>query len=171
MRPLSDKTAVRLAIEATAASDGSIVAEKIIEAARDARSPLHEHFTWDDAIAGHERRLDQARALIRRVEYESSTEELTFPTVAYVHDPRTRDQKYVPLARAVEDRALSLSIVMAELARVTSCVNRLRAITEALGVQAELDGMDSAIEVLREGIERRAAARRRRSGVPPEARP
>lgn len=41
--------------------------DAIVEAARPKNSPIHVHFTWDNAQAAHERRLDQAAALVRTV--------------------------------------------------------------------------------------------------------
>jgi hypothetical protein len=44
---------------------GILRPEDIVEAARPARSPLHECFEWDDSKAGQEFRLWQARHMIR----------------------------------------------------------------------------------------------------------
>lgn len=44
---------------------GKLHAEAIVAAARPQYSPLHALFTWDDALAAHERRLEQARGIIR----------------------------------------------------------------------------------------------------------
>ena len=41
--------------------------ETVVEAARNPRSPLHSQFEWDDGAAGESYRLQQARALIKRV--------------------------------------------------------------------------------------------------------
>jgi len=41
--------------------------ETVVEAARDPRSPLHSQFEWDDEAAGEAYRIQQARALIKRV--------------------------------------------------------------------------------------------------------
>lgn len=46
---------------------GALVADDVVEWATPVTSPLHEHFEWDDSVAGHEYRLVQARQLIRRV--------------------------------------------------------------------------------------------------------
>lgn len=39
----------------------------VIEEASIESNPLHDYFEWDDSVAGHQFRLDQARKLIRRV--------------------------------------------------------------------------------------------------------
>jgi hypothetical protein len=44
---------------------GVISPEKVVQAARDPKSPLHSRFTWDDTDAAHQYRLVQARNLIR----------------------------------------------------------------------------------------------------------
>lgn len=46
---------------------GRLTPTAVVIAARDARSPLHRHFEWDDAVAAESYRLDQARMLIRSV--------------------------------------------------------------------------------------------------------
>lgn len=47
------------------ANDGVIEPRRVVDAARDPDSPLHDCFTWDDTVAGERYRLDQARRLIR----------------------------------------------------------------------------------------------------------
>lgn len=47
--------------------EGTVMAEKVVERAVDPASALHRHFEWDDSAAGHQYRLAQARALIRRI--------------------------------------------------------------------------------------------------------
>lgn len=37
----------------------------VVEAARNARSPIHGRFEWDDAKAAHQHRLKQARQILR----------------------------------------------------------------------------------------------------------
>jgi hypothetical protein len=46
-------------------SDGVLVPEAVVEAARPEASPLHSRFTWDDSEAAHQYRIWQARQLIR----------------------------------------------------------------------------------------------------------
>lgn len=68
---LTDKDAQRLgpAIDKAIRSRGETdAAEAVLEAARDEASPLHSRFEWDDAKAGHEHRLTQARHLIRSID-------------------------------------------------------------------------------------------------------
>lgn len=46
-------------------NDDAITAELVVNAAKPARSDLHDAFEWDDRVAGHQFRLVQARELIR----------------------------------------------------------------------------------------------------------
>lgn len=46
----------------------TLTAELVLDAAAKPTHVLHREFEWDDAVAGHQYRLVQARALIRRVE-------------------------------------------------------------------------------------------------------
>ena len=46
---------------------GLLRAPDVVDAARPLHSPLHEHFEWDDSVAGERFRLVQAQQLIRAV--------------------------------------------------------------------------------------------------------
>lgn len=45
--------------------DGKLTAESVLAAAQDVSSPIHSLFEWDDTIAAHEYRLEQARRVVR----------------------------------------------------------------------------------------------------------
>ena len=47
------------------AGDDGLKPSFVVQEARNKKSPLHAEFEWDDAKAGHEYRLAQARRLIR----------------------------------------------------------------------------------------------------------
>lgn len=47
---------------------GLLMPERVIDAARDATSPMHAHFIWDNDEAAHKYRMHQARTLINSVE-------------------------------------------------------------------------------------------------------
>lgn len=49
---------------------GELTRSVTVEEARDPSSPIHSDFEWDDTIAGHKYRLEQAGALIRSVKIE-----------------------------------------------------------------------------------------------------
>lgn len=48
-------------------NNGVLKPEAVVEEAKDEKSPLHKYFTWDDSVAAHQWRLEQARRLIRAV--------------------------------------------------------------------------------------------------------
>jgi hypothetical protein len=54
-------------IRRIAARSDKLTAELVVAEAVDPNSPLHKTFEWDDSVAAHEYRLEQARSLIRRI--------------------------------------------------------------------------------------------------------
>ncbi len=46
-------------------SDGRILPEDVVEAARSRSSPLHDQFDWNDTVAARKWRIEQARELLR----------------------------------------------------------------------------------------------------------
>jgi hypothetical protein len=63
----ADPQKIGEALAALTAPDGSLDVHIVPEAARDPASPMHHQFTWDDAEAARERRVDQARELVRSI--------------------------------------------------------------------------------------------------------
>lgn len=49
-----------------------LTAAAVVDAARDEDSPLHEHFEWDDSVAGEQFRIIQARQIIRAIVIDES---------------------------------------------------------------------------------------------------
>lgn len=54
---------------------GRLTPNAVVEAARNARSPLHRHFEWDDLKAADAYRLEQAREIIRVIRLDDGAEE------------------------------------------------------------------------------------------------
>ena len=66
---VSNIEVVRKALKAikSKSKDKVLVAEDVVEDASHPDHILHKDFEWDDTVAGHQWRLTQARALIRKV--------------------------------------------------------------------------------------------------------
>ncbi len=54
-----------LAVIAKENEHGELNPEEVVEFARNKNTALHDEFEWDDGVAGHRYRLDQAQRLIR----------------------------------------------------------------------------------------------------------
>ena len=57
-----------------AVNDGKLEPELVVEFARDPGTALHRKFEWDDTVAAHYYRLDQARDTIQIFRYEKVTD-------------------------------------------------------------------------------------------------
>lgn len=64
---------------------GQITPPDVVDAARDPKSPLHQHFEWDDSAAAEEWRLAQARTLIASVRVKLQSAPERPPLRAFVH--------------------------------------------------------------------------------------
>ena len=72
--------------------DGLLLPNEMVESAREAASPLHRCFNWDDAAAAHQHRLSQARTLIREIEvtYPDDQGEVAVPKYVSLVSDRKR---------------------------------------------------------------------------------
>jgi hypothetical protein len=93
---------------------GILQAEDVLEEARNPDSPLHPMFEWDDQVAAHQYRLEQARALIREVRVEVVCRDEMVLAPLYVRQPSERSG-YIAVGEAAanpddillqEDRAI-----------------------------------------------------------------
>ena len=75
-------------------ADGSWTSDGIIEAARDPENALHHRLTWDNEVAGHICRTQEAREIIHLATLQIVYEEKTLLVPMLVHDPTTPGQCY-----------------------------------------------------------------------------
>lgn len=88
--------------------DGQLTDEAVLADATDESSALHSHFTWDDTEAAHKRRLDEARALIRRCKIRVEVpEDRTVNVRAFLHVPAVGDVEatYAPIGKVMANLA------------------------------------------------------------------
>jgi hypothetical protein len=133
---------IRAALRALEEPGGRLTAERVLEAARNPSSVLHERFDWDDPHAAEAHRLDQARELIRTCRITVIT---TPPVVitAYVRDATREpgEQGYRSIASLQTDEDAARATVLDEMARVNSAIARARAVAAALGIVDALEAL------------------------------
>ncbi len=97
---------------------GSLTPPAVVAEARDASSPLHDAFTWDDQAAAEAHRLDQARSLIQRYRVKIVTANDEVVRVrAFVMEPER--ESYAPTIDVAADpdrRAAEVLRIRAEYA-------------------------------------------------------
>jgi len=110
-----------------------LTAETVVKAARNAKSPLHGEFVWDDTKAAHRYRLVQARTLVRSVKV---IKEGRVPTSHYVHvrslsssGKPARSGRYEPIETVVfsiDEYQQALSDLQAKLTAAATAVHELQ---------------------------------------------
>jgi len=117
--------------------DGRVDPEDLIKAARSPSHPCHEDFTWDVEKAARERWRDQARAIIRRCQFEVIVEELTEPVVRYVPTDDDDDGTFLSLPKIRSVTRVS-NMLAAEVAMLHGMAARVYGI--ALAKSGMIDG-------------------------------
>lgn len=141
---IKDKEIVakRLA-EIAAANNGKLTPDLVVQDAEQSDSPLHELFEWDDGVAGHKYRIEQARNVITSVRVVITTENKTFSSVFYTRDPSAEpnEQGYVSLTTLKSDKDLARESVVMEFSRAAAYLERARVHAEALGLAEDVDAL------------------------------
>lgn len=124
--------------------DGRLLPADVVAAARSPDSPLHKHFTWDDSEAARLRRLDEARALIRRVNIEVVVHNIPLSVPAYVRDPDAdaRQAGYVETMRLRSEDDAARTAIVTEMQRVAQAVRRAKAVAAVLGVAEDVEAIE-----------------------------
>lgn len=128
-------------LKANCDRDGVLTPEDVVTAAEPEDSPLHELFTWNNEVAGHKHRLDEARALIRTIKIKivTTTREIRLP--AYIRDPEVpaHQQGYIRTA-LVRTREESIDAALQnEVDRVEAALVRGRKIAKGLEREADFE--------------------------------
>ena len=135
---------------------GTLTADTLVAIAADPASPLHAHFEWDDAVAAHRHRQEQARVLIRSIKMQVTHHSLIFEAPTFISNP-SLGGGYISLPRLRRDEEASRDAVVAEFARAASALSRARTIAAALGLEDEIEGLREQVIGLSDRIELGAA--------------
>lgn len=123
-----------------------VSAEQYVEEARDPASPLHDTLEWDDAKAGEQWRINQARAVIRSIRVEVETLETTVFARAFVRDPDLPPSQggYVETMHIKNDRDRKREVIRRYLSLIEANIFQLRALAQAFGLDPEVEAMLAA---------------------------
>jgi hypothetical protein len=112
--------------------EGRLTPEAVLEEARKKDSPLREHFTWDNKVAGDRLRLIEARTLIRTVKIEVIHREIPLNVVHFVRDPEEERYRDITRIRPNEEE-VARRVVIEEMSKVSRAAKRARSIAAILG--------------------------------------
>jgi len=111
----------------------------VVKAAEKEKSPLHQYFTWDDAKAAHEYRLEEARRLIRV--FVTVREDMPTRTYVSVGSDRNRSGGGY---RTIND-VMASSILRDQLLK--EAYRDMQAFTEKYHILKELSGVIGSMQV------------------------
>jgi hypothetical protein len=125
----SDKEVSKIALFIEKAfPDGAVTPKALVEVARDAKSPIHQYFEWNDEVAAEKYRLYQARTLIKCIYIKESngTEIRKYHNVYLEKD----DREYVEHNRVMEAPDLWSQVLGKALAEATMWQKRYQTYRE-----------------------------------------
>lgn len=133
--------AVKATLQAMADAKGSMLtADEVIAAARDPNSVLHDQFDWDTEKAAEEHWRHVARRLIKVVEFEVKTKQLTVRIPMFVRNPYmpAKRQGYISVGKLRSDKDAAREVVVAEFARAAAALERAQNLAAFFGLENEV---------------------------------
>lgn len=94
---------LRSQLQAIRDERGSLTPALVVEVAADPAHPLHSRFEWDDAIAGHKYRLEQAGQLLRVTFTPDPSKPRDLRAFVTVKGEDSPTSEYVPTDEAMAD--------------------------------------------------------------------
>lgn len=128
-------------------------AEALLEEATDEACPIHDAFEWDDAKAGHEHRLNQARHMMRCfvVVPEASSKPKDGHRALELRTVPSRDGSkpsaaYVPIEDVMADPVARAELLQRALNELVSIRRRFRHLQELAVIFAEVDAVLQTVD-------------------------
>jgi hypothetical protein len=138
-------------------SDSGLDIDELIAEAKKPTNVCHDEFEWDPTRGMQILWRQQARELIRRVHLETRVVSGATVIPYYVADPANRHDhlRYTSLLRLRESRARASAVMLDEMRRVQSAVQRASAVASVLNpiVATELDKMVRSLTVIKSMVE------------------
>jgi hypothetical protein len=113
--------------------------ERMIEAARPARSPLHNGFDWDDTQAAHSWRLNQARHLIAAIITDMPSRNGDVETRAFMAVKGKSGFEYQRIDRIMGDEDYRVQVLRRALDDLRIFRNRYASLADVLGALSDLE--------------------------------
>lgn len=134
---------------------GRITPEIVVTAAEKPKSPLHHLFEWDDTVAGHKYRIEQAREVIRSVKLTVTYETKTVFVPAYIRDPGAEPaaQGYVTITALTSEKDLARTAVKNEFGQAKAALMRAENIAEYLNVRKQVTAIREKVSEAADQIE------------------
>ena len=124
----------------TLIKDGRLNPEDVVEAAKNPNSSLHSYFTWDDTDAAASYRLQEARALIKRVKVNVvRTDETVVRVPSFIRS--SEGSGYQNIAVMIANKPDHVGTVLIALAQISTMLKNLAA--------PELDALIQQVDDLR----------------------
>jgi hypothetical protein len=144
---MAQKSDVIAALAALEDSEGRLMADAVVDAARDPSSALHPCFEWDDTAAAHEHRLDQARRLIVSVKLEVTVNRVSIDVPFYIRDPQlaVRDQGYRQTLRIKNEEDVARESLVQEMARAGALLRRARHLAIVFGLAEQIEALEKQV--------------------------
>ena len=118
---------------------GEITSELVLKDAEPENSPMHGLFEWDDAVAGHKYRLQQATQIIISLAKEVEEDPKPKPVRAYYNVSNERKGSFVNVKTAFENPDTRDIILKRALRELESFKEKYQNLSELAGVFKQID--------------------------------
>lgn len=121
-------------------NDGRLTPEVIVADAEEDASPLHPAFEWDDTVAAHSFRLDQARHLSRSIVIIRDAQPDAKPIRAFVNICHDGDDEnsYTSIEVAMADESLRKQVLNAAMKELKAFQNKYREYEELVDIMSAI---------------------------------
>lgn len=125
---------VKTELDAIEQRDGTLKPEAVVEFAQNPETALHECFEWDDGIAAHQWRLQQARMLIRIMVTTLPNEQVQIKAFVSLKPDRHEGTGYRSIVTVLSNDDLRAQMLQDALDEMRTFRKKYRNLRELVGV-------------------------------------
>lgn len=136
---------------------GTLTPEEVVRLARSPDSVLHDAFEWDDSVAAHKYRLDQARDLISSFEISVTINRVSLNIQEFVRDPSKSDkeQGYRQISSIKSESEEAIEFVVKELTVAKTYVDRTERFAQMLGLQKDTRALSNRLSEIAQSLSKK----------------
>lgn len=145
---------------ATLNTHGRLTPDEVIQEAKNAESPLHSCFTWDEHDGYLANLKTEARILISSFEVKLIVKNTVYRVQEFVEDPRKpeREQGYISISQIKDSKQLAREFMDRELGIASTYVAKTKEYSEVLGLRQRVEDLTEELGDIRNEVRGDASA-------------
>lgn len=142
--------------------DGNIRPKRVVQAARNKNSVLHDEFEWNETVLVQQALEARAAELIRQCRDIIVYGERKLISPTYISNPSTPDSSYIRTLAVAKNASMKTLALEAELARIRSAIHRAMSLALVFSLEDQFEQLLEQVSQIEIALMRECKAQKRK---------